>query len=57
MLAAEVRAIGIENADEKSLFQLVKLLAYCERNFDFSQELVWQCMDDLQNFIKLPSFS
>ena len=52
LLAAEVRAIGIENADEKSLFQLVKLLAYCERNFDFSQELVWQCMTDLQNFIK-----
>lgn len=52
VLAAEVRNIGIENPDEKTLYKLVQMLAYLENNFDFTQDLVWSCMDDLQAFIK-----
>jgi hypothetical protein len=52
LLAAEARNIGIENADEKTLYRLTQILAYCEGNYEYSQELVWACMDDLQSFIK-----
>jgi hypothetical protein len=52
LLAAEARNIGVENADEKTLYRLTQILAYCEGNYDFSQEQVWACMDDLQTFIK-----
>jgi len=52
LLAAEARNIGVENADEKTLYRLVQILAYCENNFEFSQEQVWQYMDQIQAFIK-----
>ena len=52
VLAAELRNVGLENPDEKTLYKLVQLLAYCENNFEFTQDQVWSCMDDLQSFIK-----
>jgi hypothetical protein len=52
LLAAEARNIGVENADEKTLYRLVQIIAYCEGNFEFSQDQVWQYMDQLQTFIK-----
>ena len=52
VLASDMRAIGITNPDEKLLYRLTQIIALCEDSYDFSQELVWQCMDDLQVFIK-----
>ena len=52
VLATDMRAIGIINPDELTLYKLVQIVAYCEENHDFGQELVWQCMEDLQTFIK-----
>ena len=52
MLASEMRAIGVANPDENLLFRLTQIIALCEENYEFSQEMVWQCMDDLQTFIK-----
>ena len=52
VLASDMRAIGITNPDEKLLFRLAQIIALCEESYDFSQDLVWQCMDDLQVFIK-----
>ena len=51
MLASEMRAIGVTNPDENRLFRLTQIIALCEENYTFSQEDVWQCMDDLQTFI------
>ena len=47
-----MRAIGVSNPDENLLFRLTQIIALCEENYEFSQELVWQCMDDLQTYIK-----
>jgi hypothetical protein len=52
MLASEMRAIGVTNPSENLLFRLTQIIALCEENYEFSQEMVWQCMDDLQTFIK-----
>ena len=52
LLASEMRAIGVSNPDEHLLFRLTQIIALCEDNFEFTQELVWQCMDEIQVFIK-----
>ena len=52
VLATDMRAIGIIKPAEPTLYKLVQIVAYCEKNNDFGQELVWQCVEDLQIFIK-----
>ena len=52
LLASEMRAIGVANPDENLLFRLTQIIALCEDNFEFTQEMVWQCMDEIQVFIK-----
>lgn len=51
IMAAAARQIGIECADEPTLFRMVAIIAHCE-NAEFSQQQVWDYMDAIQTFIK-----
>lgn len=52
MLAADMRAVGLQNPDQPTLYKLVAIVAYCEDNHDMTQDEVWSCMDDIQTYIK-----
>ncbi len=52
MLAGVAKGIGIECPDQPTLYRLVSILAYCEDNFDMTQDQVFGLMDKIQTFIK-----
>ena len=51
-VAGSAYAIGIECPDQPTLYRMVSVLAYCEKNYDMSQEEVHKLMDKIQCFIK-----
>ena len=52
ILARSVKALGIENPDNRTLFRLVSIVAYCDPSSSFSQEDTWDHMTTLQKYIK-----
>jgi hypothetical protein len=51
-LARVASSIGLINPDQPTLFRMTSILAWGDRNFEFSQEDVWKYMDKIQVFIK-----
>jgi len=51
-LATVAHSIGIECPDQPTLYRMVSILAYCERNYDMGQDEVHKLMDKIQGFIK-----
>ena len=52
LLATVAHSLGIECPDQPTLYRMVSILAYCEQNFDLSQEEVHRLMDKIQMFLK-----
>ena len=52
ILARSVKALGIENPDNRTLFRLVSIVAYCDPSSSFCQEDTWDHMTMLQKYIK-----
>ena len=52
LLAGVAHSIGIECPDQPTLFRMVSVLAYCEKNFDMAQDEVHKLMDKIQSMIK-----
>jgi len=52
ILARSVKALGIENPDNITLFRLVCIVAYCDPKLSFDQEDTWRHMTTLQKYIK-----
>lgn len=52
LLAAVAHSIGIECPDQPTLYRMVSILAYCEKNYDMNQDEVHKLMDKIQSFIK-----
>ena len=52
ILARSVKALGIENPDNITLFRLVCIVAYCDPKLSFDQADTWRHMTTLQKYIK-----
>ena len=52
LLANVAHSIGIECPDQPLLYKIVAILAYCENNWEMSQDDVHRLMDKTQAFIK-----
>ena len=52
ILADVASSINITNPDQPTLYRIVAILAYCERNVTFSQKNVFDAMDRIQANIK-----
>ena len=52
ILARSVKALGIENPDNITLFRLVCIIAYCDPKLSFDQDDTWRHMTTLQKYIK-----
>jgi hypothetical protein len=52
LVAGVAHSIGIECPDQPTLYRMVSVLAYCEKNCDMNQDEVHKLMDKIQGFIK-----
>ena len=52
LMANVAHSIGIECPDQPTLYKMVSIVAYCEKNYDMSQDEVHKLMDKVQGFIK-----
>ena len=52
LVAGVAHSIGIECPDQPTLYRMVSVVAFCERNYDMTQEEVHKLMDKVQGFIK-----
>ena len=52
LLAGVAHSIGIECPDQPTLYRMVSILAYCEKNYEMAQDEVHKLMDKIQSFIK-----
>ena len=51
IMASCARAVNLVNPCEKTRFHMVKLLAYCEDNWEMTQKEVLELMDKLRDYI------
>ena len=52
LVAGVAHSIGIECLDQPTLYRMVSIVAYCEKNYDMGQDEVHKLMDTIQGFIK-----
>jgi hypothetical protein len=52
LVAGVAHSIGIECPDQPTLYRMVSVVAYCEKNYDMHQDDVHKLMDKIQGFIK-----
>ncbi len=52
LVAGVAHSIGIECPDQPTLYRMVSVVAYCEKNYDMHQDDVRKLMDKIQGFIK-----
>lgn len=52
LVAGVAHSIGIECPDQPTLYRMVSIVAYCEKNYDMGQDEVHKLMDKIQGFIK-----
>jgi hypothetical protein len=52
LVAGVAHSIGIECPDQPTLYRMVSVVAYCEKNYDMNQDEVHKLMDKIQGFIK-----
>jgi hypothetical protein len=52
LVAGVAHSIGIECPDQPTLYRMVSVVAYCEKNYDMNQDDVHKLMDKIQGFIK-----